>query len=45
MVEHDPYPLQSDPPVILLGEGDLLTQDAAAPYDRFSPCSEFMLRS
>ena len=45
IVELDPHPIQSDRPVILHHEGDLLTQDAAAQIDRFLPAQEVILRS
>ena len=38
-------PVQSDRPVILHHEGDLLTQDATALIDRFLPAQEVILRS
>jgi hypothetical protein len=44
VVEGDIHPIQSDRPAILHHEGDLLTQDAAARHDRFSPAQEVILR-
>lgn len=40
-----PHAVQSDRPAILHHEGNLLTQDAAAQFDRFLPAQGVVLRS